>query len=368
VNGAITGSRIIRRSSYDTNGNRRAEADGAANRQQFDYSDYYSNKPTGVGQTHAYLYTAANPHGFKTGSKYDYYNGNSVRGFNLRPGSGTEEQVVESTYDFADRLLQRTRADGGWTQVKYWDNLLAEVKLQKLDVAGGSDQVHAGFQLFDGAGRGWRKANDHPDGVAGKYAAQKFGFDEMGHRNSSASAIAVNTNWVPGWEDSAWQTTNTTHDQFDRTKLMTRPDGNTIQNDYSGCSCAGSETRTVTDEVGCKVRTVTDIFGRVETVSELDSAPGNPVYDQVSYGYDALDRIVAITQAKAGGAQYQTRSFIYDGYGRLVSETNPESGTITYTYKPNDLVENVSNQRGMMTAYSYNTRNLVTQVAYNDGG
>lgn len=368
VNGAVNGSRIIRRTSFDTNGNRRAEADGAANCQQFDYADYFSNKPAGVGQTHVYLNTAANPHGFKTGSKYDYFNGNVVRNFNQRPGSSVEEQPVDSTYDFADRLLQRTRADGGWTQVKYWDNLLAEVTLQKLDVSGGSDQIHASFHLFDGAGRTWRKANDHPDGIAGKYAAQKFGFDEMGHRNSSASAIAVNANRVPGWEDSAWQTTTTTHDQFDRTTVMTRPDNNNIQYDYSGCSCAGSETRTVTDEIGCKIRTVTDIFGRTETVSELDSAPGNPVYDQVNYGYDALDRITAIVQAKAGGAQYQTRSFVYDGYGRLVSETNPESGTITYTYKPNDLVESVSNQRGMTTLYSYNTRNLVTQVAYNDGG
>ncbi|MDX2040804.1 MAG: RHS repeat-associated core domain-containing protein [Acidobacteriota bacterium] len=362
------GSRVIRRTSYDTNGNRRTEADGASNRQEFDYSDYYSNKPGGVGQTHVYLNTAANPYGFKTGAKHDYYNGNTVRSFNLRPGSSTEEQVTESTYDFADRLLQRTRPDGGWTQVKHWDNLLAEVTLQKLDVSGGSDQVRANFQLFDGAGRIWRKASDHPDGIAGKYAAQNFGFDELGHRHSSASAIAVNANWIPSWEDSAWQTTTTTHDQFDRTTVMTRPDGNTIQYTYNGCSCMGSETRTVTDEIGCKIRTVTDIFGRTESVSELDTAPGNPVYDQVNYGYDALDRIVAIVQAKAGGAQYQTRSFIYDGYGRLISETNPESGTITYTYKPNDLVESVSNQRGMTTLYSYNTRNLVTQVAYNDGG
>jgi hypothetical protein len=52
----------------------------------------------------------------------------------------------------------------------------------------------------------------------------------------------------------------------------------------------------------------------------------------------------------------------------LQSETNPESGTITYAYKPNDLVETVSDQRGIVRTYGYNTRNLAANVSYNDGG
>ena len=293
VSGAINGSRIIRRASYDTNGNRRAEADGAANRQQFSYADYYSDKPAGIGQTQVYLNTSANPHGFKTGSQYDYFNGNVVKSYNQRPGSSNEEQPMLTTYDFADRWVERLRGDGGWMRMRYWDNWLAGVKLQKLDVAGGTDQVHAGFELLDGAGRVWRKANDHPDGIAGKYSGQVITFDNMGHRSASTGVIAVNGEWAPGWEDWAgWQTTNASHDQFDRTTLLTRPDSNNIQYNYSGCSCAGSETKTVTDEVGCKTRTVTDIFGRVETVTELDSAPGNPVYDQVSYGYDGCNSVL----------------------------------------------------------------------------
>lgn len=368
--GATGISRVAQRTSYDTNGNRRAETDGAGNRQQFSYADSYTNKPGGVEQTHVYLSRSANPHGFQIGSQYDYFNGNVVKSFNQRPGSSAEEQPVYTSYDFADRWVERLRGDGGWMRMRYWDNWLAGVKGQKSDTAAGVDQVHFSFELFDGEGRVWRKANDHPDGVAGKYSAQKIGYDSMGHRTDATSVIAVNGEWIPAWEDAAagWQHTVAVHDQFDRTTQITKPDSNIVQYEYNGCSCAGSEMKTVTDETGNKMRTETDVFGHVLVVKELNAAAGNEVYAQVTYAYDVLDRLLSITHARADGAQYQTRTFNYDGYSRLVSETHPESGTITYTYKPNDLVESVTNQRGITTTYSYNSRNLVTQISYNDGG
>src|SRR5262249_4980640 len=163
--------------------------------------------------------------------------------------------------------------------------LLAGVKAQKLDTSGGTDQIHFDFQLFDGAGRVRRKANDNPDGVEGKYSGQKLTYDNLGHLSVATSVIAVNGNWAPGWEDSGWQPTSIAHDQFDRRTLITRPDGNNIRFDYNGCSCAGSQIMTMTDELGCKTRTETDIFGRTTVVTELDSAPGNPVYNRVTYSY-----------------------------------------------------------------------------------
>jgi RHS repeat-associated protein len=368
LTGAVTGSRITQRTSYDTNGNVRAETDGAGNRQQYSYSDYYTNKPSGVGTTQAYRYTSANPYGFKSGSQYDYFNGNIVKTFSLRPGSSTEEQVAPSTYDFADRLLQKTQPDGGWMQMRYWDNWLAKVKAQKIDTVGGADRSHFTFVLFDGAQHEWRKAYDHPDTVSGKYSGQKFTFDSLGHQSEVSNVIAINSDWSPGWEDAAgWQMTSNSHDQFDRVTQMTRPDGNTVQNNYTGCRCAGNEVKTRTDEVGCKTRTETDTFGRVTSVSELDSAPGNPIFTQVFYYYDELDRLQRLEHWKGGASQYQVRAFGYDDYGRLVSELQPETGTTTYAYTPNDLVATVTNGRGVTTTYSYNTRNLTTQISYSDG-
>jgi len=364
VGGAVNGSRVVRRTSYDTNGNARAETDGAGNRRQFVFADNYSNKPAGVGQTHCYVHTSADPTDFRTGAQYDYFEGHVVKTFNLKPGSGVEEQITASTYDFADRLLQTTRPDGGSTQHGYWDNWRYQTNATSTDTG----QPHFEFREFDGAGRARRKAKDHPGGASGKYSGQQIVFDKIGLQTDQSNVIAIYGDWTPQPEDAAtgWIFTNTSRDELERLKLVTRPDGNTMQYDYTGCGCAGTSTVTETDETGCKVKTETDFLGRMWKVSEMSDP--YTAYNRVTYTYDALDRITQITHAKGSGPQSQTRSFVYDGYGRLQSETNPESGTITYTYKPNDLVETVSDQRGVVRTYGYNTRNMVTGVSYNDGG
>jgi YD repeat-containing protein len=165
---------------------------------------------------------------------------------------------------------------------------------------------------------------------------------------------------------SGWVYTNTTRDELERLKLLTRTDGNVVQYSYAGCDCGGSATTTVIDELGCQVKTETDFLGRTWKVSEM-SAPNAP-YNQVTYTYDVLDRLTQISHANGTGTQVQTRSFVYDGYGRLQSETTPEAGTISYTYKPNDLVETTTNALGRIATHTYNSRNLLTGTSYNDGG
>ncbi len=367
VNGAVNGSRISNRLSYDTNGNLRADTDGSLNRRQFVYTDNYSNKPTGVAQTHAYLYTSADSTDFRRGSQYSYYNGKATKTFNLTPGSSTEEQVTLLSSDFADRPTQTTRPDGGWTKTQYWDNWLYQVTAQLQDQWGGT---RYSFQGFDGAGRAWRKANDHQfwNGTIFQYAGQQFIFDQVGRQSDTSNQITIIGNWTPHDLDAAtgWVYTNTSRDELERLKLLTRQDGNVVQYDYAGCDCGGSATTTVTDELGCQVKTETDFLGRTWKVKEM-STPTTP-YNQVTYTYDALDRITQISHANGTGTQTQTRSFVYDGYGRLQSETTPEAGTNSYTYKLNDLVETTTNALGKVATYTYNTRNLLTGTSYNDGG
>ena len=57
-------------------------------------------------------------------AQYNYYTGQLLKSFNLRPNSSTEEQVVTTTYDFADRPLQTTQPNGGYVRTAYWDNFL----------------------------------------------------------------------------------------------------------------------------------------------------------------------------------------------------------------------------------------------------
>lgn len=130
VSGSVTGSRIANRVSYDTNGNVRAQTDAVGNRKQIEYADNYSNKPSNIGVTCAYPYTTADPTGFRAGAQWNYFTGQTIKSFNLLAGSSTEQQIVTTSYDFADRPLQTNRPDGGWVKTGYWDNWLGGVTSQ----------------------------------------------------------------------------------------------------------------------------------------------------------------------------------------------------------------------------------------------
>gem|GEM_PF-2074565 len=362
-------SRLLSRISYDTNGNVRSVTDALGNRQQFTYTDYFSNQPAGVGQTAAYLYTAQDPTGFRAGAQYDYYTGLPVKGFNLRPNSATEEQVMTTSYDFADRPLITYRPDGGYLYYTYWDNFNYLDAVQKHDWINGQDIARSSHQEFDGAGRIERQSNPHPDGTIGKYAGQRFVYDAIGRRSQSSNQIAVYGDWTPTAENPlGWLYTTETFDEFSRPQVITRPDNNTRRYSFTNCGCSGGLTASVTDEKGQKTETVADFLGRLSESREY-LANSTVIYSKAAYSYDELDRKTAITVISgAASGQSQTRSFVYDGYGRVQSQTTPEGGTVTYAYYDNDQVQSVTDARGMVATYSYNTRKLVTNVGYNDGG
>ncbi|HWQ31967.1 MAG TPA: carboxypeptidase regulatory-like domain-containing protein, partial [Blastocatellia bacterium] len=367
--GQITGSRIIRRTAYDTNGNVRSVTDGAGNRRQTLYTDNFSTKPGPVGATQAYPYTSADPTGFRNGRQYDYWDGHPVKTFNLKPGSAIEEQVTTISYDFADRPLQTTRPDGGWTQNAYWDNALYQTTTQKIDTVSGQDQTAFSFKMTDGAGRVLRKGSDHPNAVAGKYAGQKFVYDEAGRQIDVSNVTAMDADWNAIDEDAGmgWLFRNFQYDVQGRPKKIINPDSTEINYDYTGCGCAGGSSVTQTDERGCLIKTESDFMGRLYKSSEMTDLSN--AYNTAIYTYDALDRITRI-DVKAGdnGPATQMRTFVYDDYGRLQSETTPEAGTVSYTYKPNDQVDTKTDARGKVVTYTYNTRTLLTGLSYNDGG
>ncbi len=360
--GAVTGSRIIKRTSFDTNGNVRAVTDAAGNRQQLQFGDYCVNKPVGVGQTHLIPYTSADPTGFRKGSQWDYFTGLTVKSFNLTPGSSTETQIVTMSYDFADRPLQSTRPDGGLVKTTYWDNWLAKVTSQLVETG----KTRFRFEEYDGAGRVRRKASDHPDGVEGKYSGQIFVFGSLGQVVDSSSAVAINGSWVPSYEDAGtgFLFTHLTHDDLMRLKVVTLPDNNTRQFDYTGCSCAGSSETRITDEMGHFTIAKTDALGRLIEASEPWGETS--VYSKATYVYDAMDRVIQVNHTDVTGTKIQSRYFTYDGYGRLSQENTPEAGVVTYTYTANDRPQTKTDARNITTTHIYNTRNLVTSIGYSD--
>lgn len=298
-----------------------------------------------------------------------YYTGQSKKTFNLLAGGSTELQVVTSSYDFADRPLETTRPDGGWVKTGYWDNWLALATSQQVE----SGKVRFKFEQMDGAGRAYKKASDHPDGVSGKFAGQVSVFDKVGQVQDSSNVLAIDGSWIASGEDAgkSFLWTNLTRDELARLKLVTLPDNNTRELEYEGCGCAGNNTSRLTDELGHATVTKNDPRGRL--IEAIEENPNNLFvpYSKAEYVYDELDRLTAINHsgqplAYQGPRPVQTRTFSYDGYGRMTSETTPEGGTVTYTYTANDQVWQVTNQRPVTTIHTYNSRGLLTNVSYSD--
>ncbi|MBS1809953.1 MAG: hypothetical protein JST84_17465 [Acidobacteria bacterium] len=363
--GTVTGSRVIKRVGYDTNGNVRWTTDAAGNRAQLLYTDNFLNKPASVGNTQVFVYTAADPTGMRAGKKYDYWTGNLLKSFNLKPNSSTEEQIVTTSYDFADRPFQTTQPTGAWVKTYFWDNLLYSTVVQKTDTVGGVDKIGFSFTRLDGMGRTFGKGSDHPSAATGKYAGQKFVYNGRGEVSDQSNVEAMNATWTLIDEDAAsgWLFQNYVYDEMGKVIQIARTDGNMYTIDRQGCGCAGA-TVTTTDERGCQVQSKTDFLGRLESAKEM---AGGFAYNTAAYTYDVLGRIKQI-EVKQGdnGTQTQTRTFSYDDYGRLSSETTPEAGTVNYSYTTNDQIATKTDARGKITTFNYNTRNLVTSVSYND--
>jgi RHS repeat-associated protein len=376
LNGAPTGNtRIVKRTAWDTNGNLRSETDGAGNRKQLLYTDNFSNKPVSVGATQAYPYTVADPTGFRQGKQYDYWQGNILTSFLLRAGSSTQEQLVTSVYDFADRIIQSTPPTGAWVKTAYWDNLLYTTTTTKIDQVGSTDQTAFGFKLAGGAGRVLQQGNNHLSGVAGKYSGQKFVYNNKGELTDLTNVTAINADWTPIDEDAGgWLFRNYVYDAQGRPKEITDFDAARIQYDYTGCGCAGGAVVETTDQRGCRIKSEMDSAGRLWKSSEMYPDPNSGAwyeYNKAIYTYDALDRITEVRVEYYNypvGNSFQLRTFVYDEYGRLQSETTPEAGTVSYTYKPNDQINTRTDARGKVAAHTYNTRTLLTGISYNDSG
>jgi RHS repeat-associated protein len=98
------------------------------------------------------------------------------------------------------------------------------------------------------------------------------------------------------------------------------------------------------------------------------------------YQYDALGNLIRVDQKNgdANSADWRTRLFAYDSLSRLQQATNPESGTICYGtysgstcqlngYDANSNLVFKTDARGVVTTFTYDALNRLTQKSYSDG-
>jgi RHS repeat-associated protein len=77
-----------------------------------------------------------------------------------------------------------------------------------------------------------------------------------------------------------------------------------------------------------------------------------------TFTYNVLDQIVAITQGS------QTRNINYDSLGRELSEMTPEAGTVNFVHDDFGLATQRTDNRGVVTSYTYDKLNRMTAKSY----
>ena len=117
-----------------------------------------------------------------------------------------------------------------------------------------------------------------------------------------------------------------------------------------------------------------DILGRTykTEIWDLDGAGTYP-YSTTKTTFNGRDQATLIRQYSGAdtSSTYQDTTMTYDGHGRLSAKHVPQQDTSTstgFTYNADDSVATMTDARGAVTTNTYNSRGLVTGIAYSVPG
>lgn len=343
------------RTGYDIDGSPLFTRDALNHQTTIGYGDSFSDGNNARG-TFAYPTTLTDADGYGALIQYSFDFGAQTR------SQGPNGGIQTFGYDSAARIQQVTTANtGAYTRYVYGPNYTQTF----ASVNNIADEAYS-IQVFDGAGRVFAGATNHP-GSAGGYSAVYTIYDVMGLVFQQSNPTEMNGSWVPSGDDAAgWIYTKQTYDWKGRPLLTTHLiDGTTKQASYSACGCAGSEIVTLTDEVGRQQKVYSDVLGRTAKTEVLNW--DGTIYSTRVLGLNGRDQITSAKQYQGPewSGIYQEVSDTYDGYGRLQTRKAPiETSETSYTYYANDKPLTVTDARGATTTYAYNSRGLVTAVSY----
>jgi hypothetical protein len=207
----------------------------------------------------------------------------------------------------------------------------------------------------------------------------------MGRAVQQTNPFEMDSGWTPTGDDVAGYQFNVanTFDWKGRPLKSYNMDGSYKEASYAGCGCAGGEVTTLTDEGTIEAgvakrrqqKIYADVLGRT-IKTELLNWEGGTVYATTVNTYNGRDQVTLVRQYMGveGSATYQDTSMTYDGFGRLKTKHVPEQQVdpnnsastdhTTWTYKPDDMIESVTDARGATTSYGYNNRHQITAISY----
>lgn len=308
--------------TYTSNGQIHTIVDvnGAPGTSTYTYGDCNGLLPTSISE----------PMSLSRSMTWDCLGGVQTSATDENGNSSSANYLVNSSADPFYRVLQTIDRAGNPTNYAY-SPTTAE---NSLAVNAGASTVDD-LVTVDSLGRPYLRQRKQSPTVSTYDSVQAY-FDTSGRSKGSS---------LP-YSGTAGQTSSSSagtvlYDASDRVLSSTDAGGGFTQNAYSandvlvtvGPAPAGENTKQKQLEY--------DALGRLTSVCEITTvangggncAQNNPRTGYwTRYTYDAMGRILSVTQNAQASTGQQARTYQYDGLGRLTSEANPESGTTLYFY------------------------------------
>ncbi|HWW75207.1 MAG TPA: hypothetical protein VNZ44_07425, partial [Pyrinomonadaceae bacterium] len=339
-----------------------------------DYADNFSDGQN--RNTFAYPTKLTDPDGYTLGVWYNYQTGAEFK--RQTPQPNTDQNVAGPTvshyYDEGGRLTKLVNnVNGAYTEWVYAPSLtlvqsFTTVADNSLPAQNQNLRAYSAMVL-DGAGRVRGTARGLPD-IAGGYAGQRLLRNNMGrveYQSNPTQMTTANNVWTPAGDDAnngVWRYVRQEYDWNGRPTVTTNQDGSQKVLDYTGCSCTGSDTVTLRDEVGRLRKTYNDPLGRPYKTEDLYT-DGVTVYRTVRNDFNALDQVRAVTEQAGTNGASQTMTTDYDGYGRVWKTKAPEANAPqVFEYFNDGHKKKLTDARGASATYGYNKRGLLTSIDY----
>jgi len=254
-------------------------------------------------------------------------------------------KVTSYSYDTTGRVTSITRPDQAKATYGYADSANSVTVSAPIDAT----NMLKRQSTYDGLGR-IRKVTVL-DGTNKSYQIVETQYDPVGRAYKVSNP---HNSTAQFW-------TETRYDALGRPTLVIPPDGSSTSNNkkytYSG------NTVIVTDPSGKMTKRQADGLGRATKVFEPDVSNGNTLTQETDLSYSSTDALLQVTQG------IQTRNYTYDDLGRVLTAKTPETNQapISYQYNGFSLVTQRTDARGVVTTYSYDSLNRLSQTSYNVG-
>ena len=271
----------------------------------------------------------------------------------LRTTTDPNKATTTRTYDAFARLKRTEEPDGGWTEYTYSDfGQPGRQNVRTVNAIGLEARTY-----LDGLGRSVKDVSTGPNH---RMVVVDTTYEETG-------SIAKSS--LPHFEgdDPKWNTF--TYDPIGRPRERRSVDGATKK------YCYGTQLSVVVDENARWIRRTADANGHIIRVEEFggankecspvppDSTPKLFVYATTTYRYDALGRLIGVTDAKNNKTE-----ITYDALGRKLTLKDGDTGLSTYDYNAAGKVKSQVDALKHRISFEYDELNRVVKKIRSGNG